>query len=67
MKSTELTSRYAEINVNCRCGNTFTTRSVLAKPLKIEVCSYCHPFYSGTPSTVVTGQRIRQFQRKYGL
>ncbi|HNE43709.1 MAG TPA: 50S ribosomal protein L31, partial [Rhodocyclaceae bacterium] len=38
---------YNEIQVTCSCGNTFSTRSTMKKPLHVEVCSACHPFYTG--------------------
>jgi large subunit ribosomal protein L31 len=57
---------YAEINVVCSCGNAFTTRSTLGKELHIEVCSQCHPFYTGKQKIVDTGGRVDKFRRKYG-
>lgn len=66
MKSATPTS-YTEVLVTCHCGNVFTTRSVLAKPLRIEVCSQCHPFYTGKQKTANDGQRVSQFQKKYGI
>ncbi len=50
---------YQEITVTCSCGNTFQTRSTMGKPLHIEVCSVCHPFYTGK-------QKIVKFRQKYG-
>ena len=58
---------YSEINVNCSCGNEFTTRSTLREDLVIEVCSACHPFYTGKQKIVDTGGRVDKFRRKYGL
>ncbi len=43
---------YKEITVTCSCGNTFTTRSTLGKALHVEVCSSCHPFYTGKQKIV---------------
>lgn len=57
---------YAEINVVCSCGNTFTTRSTLGHELHVEVCSQCHPFYTGKQKIVDTGGRVDKFRRKYG-
>jgi large subunit ribosomal protein L31 len=55
---------YMETVVTCSCGNTFTTRSV--KPeLHVELCSQCHPFYTGKQKLVDTGGRVERFQRKY--
>jgi len=58
---------YNEITVACSCGNSFKTKSVYAKPeLKIEVCSECHPFYTGTQKLIDTAGRIDKFRQKYG-
>jgi len=58
---------YSEVNVVCSCGNQFTTRSTLGKPeLHVEVCSACHPFYTGKQKIVDTGGRVDKFRRKYG-
>jgi large subunit ribosomal protein L31 len=56
---------YKEIAVTCSCGNTFTTRSTLGKPLQVEVCSSCHPFYTGKQKIVDTGGRVEKFRQKY--
>ena len=56
---------YKEITVTCSCGNTFTTRSTLGKPLQIEVCSSCHPFYTGKQKIVDTAGRVEKFRQKY--
>jgi ribosomal protein L31 len=57
-----------EITVTCSgCGNTFTTRSTASKDLHIEVCSNCHPFYTGKQKIIDTGGRVDRFRRKYGL
>jgi large subunit ribosomal protein L31 len=55
----------APLAVTCSCGNTFTTSSTLAKPLHIEVCSECHPFYTGKQKIVDTGGRVDRFRKKY--
>ncbi|HEC86123.1 MAG: 50S ribosomal protein L31 [Candidatus Parabeggiatoa sp. nov. 2] len=57
---------YNEITVTCSCGNTFTTRSTNGKDLHIEVCSACHPFYTGQQKIVDTAGRVDKFRRKYG-
>jgi large subunit ribosomal protein L31 len=58
---------YQEITVTCSCGNTFKTKSVMGKPaLHVEVCSECHPFYTGTQKIVDTAGRIDKFRQKYG-
>ncbi|MCB6185315.1 50S ribosomal protein L31 [Leeia sp. TBRC 13508] len=57
---------YNEIEVTCSCGNKFTTRSTMNKGLHIEVCSECHPFYTGKQKVVDTAGRIEKFKNKYG-
>ena len=56
---------YQEIKVTCGCGNTFTTRSSVEGPLKIEVCSNCHPFYTGKQKTYDPMKRIERFNSRY--
>ena len=58
---------YADIKVTCSCGNEFTTRSTLGEDLVIEVCSSCHPFYTGKQKIVDTGGRVDKFRKKYGM
>ncbi len=58
---------YEDINVTCSCGNSFETRSTVGKDLNIEVCSKCHPFYTGKQKMVDTGGRVDRFRRKYGM
>ncbi len=58
--------KYAEIDVTCSCGNAFKTRSTNPKPLHIEVCSSCHPFYTGKQKIVDTAGRVERFRQKYG-
>lgn len=66
MKS-EIHPNYSEITVTCSCGNKFNTRSTLGKNLTIEVCSECHPFYTGTQKIVDTAGRVEKFRQKYGM
>ncbi|MDD4912670.1 MAG: 50S ribosomal protein L31 [Sideroxydans sp.] len=57
---------YDDVAVTCSCGNKFTTRSTIGKPaLHVEVCSECHPFYTGTQKIVDTAGRIEKFNNKY--
>ena len=56
---------YTQINVTCGCGNTFKTGSTLGQDLQIEVCSACHPFYTGKQKMVDTAGRVDKFRRKY--
>jgi large subunit ribosomal protein L31 len=54
---------YVEAEVTCTCGNRFTTRST--KPnIHVEICSVCHPFYTGKQKLVDTGGRVERFQRR---
>lgn len=58
---------YNEVTVTCSCGATFTTGSTLGKDeLSIEVCSSCHPFYTGKQKIVDTAGRVDRFRQKYG-
>jgi large subunit ribosomal protein L31 len=59
--------KYTEITVTCTCGNTFQTRSTLGTNLDIEVCSNCHPFYTGKQKMLDSGGRVDRFRKKYGL
>jgi large subunit ribosomal protein L31 len=59
--------KYTEIKVTCSCGNTFQTRSTLGENLEVEVCSNCHPFYTGKQKIVDSGGRVDRFRKKYGL
>ena len=58
--------QYKEIHVTCSCGNTFVTRSTAHKDLNLDVCSKCHPFYTGKQKIVDTAGRVDRFQQKYG-
>jgi len=55
---------YVVATVHCSCGNTFTTRSTRSE-LRVEICSNCHPFYTGRQKLVDTGGRVERFQRRY--
>jgi large subunit ribosomal protein L31 len=58
---------YVDVQVSCSCGNNFTTRSTIAKPtIQVEVCSACHPFYTGKQKIVDTAGRVERFRQKYG-
>ncbi|KAF1086003.1 50S ribosomal protein L31 [Sporotomaculum syntrophicum] len=58
--------QYGEAKVTCVCGETFITGST-KKEIKVEICSKCHPFYTGSQRTVETGGRAEKFRKKYGL
>ena len=56
---------YYETKVSCACGDSFTTRST-KKEISLEICSSCHPFFTGKQRLVDTAGRIEKFQKKYG-
>jgi large subunit ribosomal protein L31 len=58
---------YNEIKVTCSCGEIFKTRSTSGKDLTLDVCSKCHPFYTGKQKIVDTAGRVDRFQQKYGI
>lgn len=60
----EIHPNYVECTVTCGCGNTWKTRSTKPK-LNIEICSQCHPFYTGAQRLVDTAGRVEKFQKKY--
>ena len=62
---TDIHPEYQEIQVTCSCGNAWTTRSTMAKALHVEVCSNCHPFYTGKQKIVDTAGRVEKFRQKY--
>jgi len=57
--------RYVDTTVTCGCGNTFQTRSTQPE-MKVDICSECHPFYTGKLKYVDTAGRIEKFQRRFG-
>lgn len=63
----EIHPNYEEISVACSCGNKFKTRSTAGRDLTIEVCSLCHPFYTGKQKIVDTAGRVEKFRQKYGM
>ncbi len=62
---TDIHPEYVESTVTCSCGETFTTRSTLPQ-IKVEVCSVCHPFYTGKQRLVDVGGRVERFNKKFG-
>ncbi len=57
---------YVESNVTCACGNTYVTRST--KPdIHVEICSQCHPFFTGKQKIVDTEGRVQKFMQRYGM
>jgi large subunit ribosomal protein L31 len=61
----EIHPNYTAIKVVCSCGNEFTTRSTLGQDLHVEVCSSCHPFYTGKQKIVDSGGRVDKFRKRY--
>ena len=57
---------YQEVEVKCACGENFKTKSTKDN-LKVEVCSNCHPFYTGKQKKAKRGGRIERFKKKYGI
>lgn len=58
--------KYIAANVTCACGNTFETRSTKAT-IRVEICSNCHPFYTGKQKIVDTEGRVEKFLQKYNM
>ena len=58
---------YVETTVSCTCGNTFTTRSTTTSgSINADVCSACHPFYTGKQKILDTGGRVARFEQRFG-
>ena len=57
--------KYADITVTCGCGNVFKTRSTTCEDMRIDVCSNCHPFYTGKHKIVDTGGRVDKFNKRF--
>jgi len=57
---------YKEVNVTCACGNTFKTRSTKSE-IRVEICSACHPFFTGKQKIMDTEGRVEKFMQKYGM
>ncbi|MEW5806535.1 MAG: 50S ribosomal protein L31 [Acidobacteriota bacterium] len=55
---------YVEATVHCACGNSFQTRST-KKDLRVEICSKCHPFFTGKQKLIDSAGRVERFQKKY--
>jgi large subunit ribosomal protein L31 len=56
---------YSDITVTCGCGNAFQTRSTMSEDLRIDVCSNCHPFYTGKHKIVDSGGRVDKFKKRF--
>jgi len=58
--------KYAEIKATCSCGNVIITRSTLGENIHLDVCSACHPFYTGRQKIVDSGGRVERFRKRFG-
>jgi len=58
--------KYVEAKVSCACGNTFKTRSTLGD-IKVEICSTCHPFFTGKQKLMDTAGRVEKFMKRYKI
>ena len=64
----ELHPTYEDVAVTCSCGNTFQTKSTVGKEaLSLDICSACHPFYTGKQRITDTAGRVEKYRQKYGL
>ena len=63
---TDIHPKYEEITATCSCGNTIKTKSTLCKDIHLDVCSACHPFYTGKQKISDTGGRIDRFNKRFG-
>ena len=63
---TEIHPKYEQVSVTCACGAEFSTGSTLCKDIRLDICSACHPFYTGKQKFIDTAGRVEKFQKKYG-
>lgn len=57
--------KYGKLKATCSCGNVIETRSTMIKEITLDVCSECHPFYTGKQKTLDTGGRIDRFKKRF--
>lgn len=62
----EIHPKYEDVTATCSCGNVVTTRSTLCKDIHIDVCSSCHPFFTGKQKIVDSGGRVDRFNKRFG-
>ena len=62
----EINPTYDAMKATCSCGNVIQTRSTLAQDILIDVCSQCHPFYTGKQKILDTGGRVDRFKKRFG-
>jgi large subunit ribosomal protein L31 len=63
---TDIHPKYNLTTVTCACGNVIETRST-ARDIKVEICSKCHPFFTGKQKLIDTAGRVERFKRRYGI
>ena len=59
--------KYETVTVRCACGETFETRSTKGGDLRVDICSTCHPFFTGKQKLVDTGGRVDRFKKRFNL
>ena len=62
----EIHPEYSAVTVTCSCGHSFETKSTHGEDLSVEVCSQCHPFYTGKQKMIDSGGRVDRFRKKFG-
>ena len=58
--------QYSETKAVCSCGNNFTVMSTMTEDLSLDICSACHPFYTGKQKIIDTGGRVQKFEERFG-
>jgi large subunit ribosomal protein L31 len=58
--------KYGDMSATCSCGNVIQTRSTLGQDIHIDVCSQCHPFFTGKQKILDTGGRVDRFKKRFG-
>jgi large subunit ribosomal protein L31 len=61
----EIHPKYGEMTATCSCGNVIKTASTMTKDMHLDVCSACHPFYTGKQKTADTGGRVDRFNKRF--
>jgi large subunit ribosomal protein L31 len=64
MMKAKIHPKYTPAKVSCACGNTFVTRATVPE-IRVEICSNCHPFYTGRQKLVDTERRVERYQQRY--
>ena len=63
----EIHPDYQEVKISCSCGNVIQTRSTRSEDFEVDVCSACHPFYTGTQKVMDSGGQIDKFKQRFGV